>query len=450
MSPTASRLSEDATRKRIIDRNLMAAGWLPILPHCGTPPLVPNLNLVLTEHPTASGPCDYVLFQAGLPLAIVEAKKRSTGAQNVLKQAQRYAQGLQGSPFDFNGYRTPFAYSTDGDKIWFQDFRDPLSRSREVARFHTPAALREKLTYDMAACAGWLQSHPIDHPVLRPYQRDAIANLEEALLSGRRRMLIAMATGTGKTLTAIAAIYRLMKAGFARRVLFLVDRRALAAQAAVAFSKFEAEPGLKFDRIYEVYSQCFHREDLDEAQFNPQILPTSYLTNPNLGDAFVYICTVQRMRINLFGPPGEMTGQGDLDDELDARLEDIPIHAFDTIFADECHRGYTFSEDSKWREVLNYFDGAKIGLSATPAAHTLAYFGDMIYRYDYDRAVREGYLVDYDPITIRSEVALHGAFLQPGEEVGLQDRETGAAALRTARGRAGVAGVRVAAGLDGA
>jgi type I restriction enzyme R subunit len=406
----------------------MAAGWLPILPYPGTPPLVPNLNLVLTEHPTASGPCDYVLFQAAQPIAIVEAKKRSTGAQNVLKQAQRYAQGLQGSPFDFNGYRVPFVYSTDGDKIWFQDLRDPLSRSREVARFHTPAALREKLTYDAAACAGWLQNRPVDHPLLRPYQRDAITSLEEALLSGQRRMLVAMATGTGKTLTAIAEIYRLMKAGFARRVLFLVDRRALAAQAAIAFSKFEAEPGLKFDRVYEVYSQRFRREDLDEddTQFNPQILPTSYLTNPNLGDAFVYICTVQRMRINLFGPPGETTGQGDLDNELDARLEDIPIHAFDTIFADECHRGYTFSEDSKWREVLNYFDGAKIGLSATPAAHTLAYFGDMIYRYDYDRAVREGYLVDYDPITVRSEVALHGAFLHPGEEVGLQDRDTGA------------------------
>ena len=132
----------------------MAAGWLPILPYSGTPPLVRNHSLVLTEHPTASGPCDYVLFLAGQPIAIVEAKKRSTGAQNVLKQAQRYAQGLQGSPFDFSGYRTPFVYSTDGDKIWFQDFRDPLSRSREVTRFYSPAALSEMLAHDAATGSG--------------------------------------------------------------------------------------------------------------------------------------------------------------------------------------------------------------------------------------------------------------------------------------------------------
>ena len=154
MSPTTSRLSEDATRKRIIDRNLMAAGWLPILPYSGTPPLVRNLNLVLTEHPTASGPCDYVLFQAAQPIAIVEAKKRSTGTQNVLKQAQRYAQGLQGSPFDFSGYRTPFVYSTDGDKIWFQDFRDPLKQVTRGCTGLLAAALSEMLAHDAATGSG--------------------------------------------------------------------------------------------------------------------------------------------------------------------------------------------------------------------------------------------------------------------------------------------------------
>jgi type I restriction enzyme R subunit len=173
-----------------------------------------------------------------------------------------------------------------------------------VARFHTPAALREMLDRELGAAVEWLQTHPVSHPILRSYQRDAIESVEVALLRNRRRRaLVAMATGTGKTLTAIALLYRLMKSGFARRILFLVDRRALAAQAVMSLSRFEAEPGLKFAKIYEVYSQRFRRQDLEDIKFDPQVLPTSYLTNPNLGHAFVYVSTIQRMRINLFGLP---------------------------------------------------------------------------------------------------------------------------------------------------
>lgn len=124
-----------------------------------------------------------------------------------------------------------------------------------MARFHTPAALREFLSRDIASARTWLREHPIEDPTLRPYQHDAIASIERALLAGKRRMLIAMATGTGKTFTTIGLIYRLMKSGLARRILFLVDRRALAAQAAGAMAVFQPEPGLKFDRIYEVFSQ---------------------------------------------------------------------------------------------------------------------------------------------------------------------------------------------------
>ncbi len=115
-------------------------------------------------------------------------------------------------------------------------------------------------------------------------------------------MLVAMATGTGKTLMAVNEIYRLMKSGAARRVLFLVDRRALAAQAVRAFSTFEAEPNQKFDKLYEVYSQRFQQGDLDEGEaFDPNVMPNTLLTKPKLGDAFVYISTIQRMTMNLFG-----------------------------------------------------------------------------------------------------------------------------------------------------
>jgi type I restriction enzyme, R subunit len=115
-------------------------------------------------------------------------------------------------------------------------------------------------------------------------------------------MLIAMATGTGKTFMTVNEIYRLMKAGAAKRILFLVDRRALAAQAVRTFVSFEPEPGLKFNNIYHVYSQKFQREDFgEEEKFDPTVLPNSYLTAPKPGDAFVYVSTIQRMAINLFG-----------------------------------------------------------------------------------------------------------------------------------------------------
>lgn len=416
------RVSEQETRRDLIDIVLGHSQWEPIIPHCGQPP---SALAVVTEYPTDNGPADYVLFHNGEPLAIVEAKRRSTGAQNVLHQAKRYAAGLKDSPFNFFGCGVPFIYSSDGDNIWFRDLRDPLNRSRQVRRFHTPNALREMLQRNTAAAVNELLSSPVAHPLLRPYQREAIQSAEVALNQGKRKLLVSMATGTGKTLTAIALLYRLVKSGFARRVLFLVDRRALAAQAVLAFSQFEAEPGLKFDRVYEVYSQRFHRGDIEEQRFDPKVLPTSYLTNPDLKHAFVYVSTIQRMAINLFGLPEGTRWKSDQDDESDAAALNIPIHAFDVIIADECHRGYTASEQGRWRETLDHFDGIKVGLTATPAAHTVSYFGNIVYRYEYERAVREGYLVDYDAITIQSRVTMQGAFLQPGEIVALQDRQTG-------------------------
>lgn len=415
-------LSERETRKKRIDQGLMNSGWSLVLPY---DPHLPFPTAAYEETPTRTGPVDYALFSNGRPLALVEAKKLGIGPQNVLKQAQRYASGLEKSPFNFDGFRAPFVYSTNGEIIWFQDLRQPDSRSHKVARFHTPAALEELLALDSQAAESWLRNHPVDHPWLRPYQIDAIQAIEAGLLQGKRTMLVAMATGTGKTLTSIALMYRLMKAGCARRILFLVDRRALAAQAVTALANFEAEKGLKFDRVYEVYSQRFRPEDLEDENFDPKVLPTSYLTNPDLSHAFVYVSTIQRMRINLFGYPESAPWSGDTEAEPDAARLDIPIHAFDLVIADECHRGYTSTEESKWREVLDHFDARKIGLTATPAAHTAAYFKDIVYRYDYERAVREGYLVDYDPIVIRSEVTINGAFLLPGEEVGLISTQDG-------------------------
>jgi len=416
--------NEHRTRKQYIDKLLIASKWGPIVE------FKEGKNYThgsVEEYQTRTGPCDYALFSKKRALAAVEGKKISVGPQNVLQQAQRYARGFPNSPFNFNEYHLPFIYSTNGKVIWFQDLRHPLNRSREIAAIHTPNALEEFLSRDEEKAKAWLKSNAIDNQFLRPYQREAIAAIEKAIAERRRNMLVAMATGTGKTFTTINLIYRLMKSGLAKRILFLVDRRALAAQAVRELASFEAEPGLKFDKCYEVYSQRFRREDLDEdLKFDPKVLPTEYLTDPKSRDSFVYVCTIQRMRINLFGKEGMFgAARGDIEEDKEAEKLDIPIHAFDIIIADECHRGYTAQEESKWREVLKHFDGIRIGLTATPAAHTLAFFKEVAFRYEYERAVKEGHLVDYDAVSVKSDITVNGAFLKEGEEVGLKDTKTG-------------------------
>jgi len=416
--------SEGETRKRRIDPKLTASGWKVV--SFGTPLKTgARYSYAVTEYDTENGPADYVLVSNGKVLGVVEAKKVTLGPQNALTQAERYARGLTNGSFNFNGYCAPFLYSTNGEVIWFHDIRDPFNRSRRVSAFHTPAAFKEMLEKDSNAAASALIADQDWHERLRPYQIEANQAIEKAIKDRKRQMLVAMATGTGKTFTLVNQVYRLMKSGVGKRILFLVDRRALAAQAVRAFASFEPEPGLKFDKIYEVYSQRFKREDLDEQQkFDPKVLPEAYLTNPQKGHAFVYVCTIQRMTINLFGR-GAVFNVGDEEIDEDAKKLDIPIHAFDLIVADECHRGYTSAELSVWRKTLDHFDAIKLGLTATPAAHTKAYFKEVVFRYSYDRAVREGYLVDYDVVTVKSDVRLQGIFLDEGEQVGAIDPETG-------------------------
>lgn len=417
-------INEERTRKLLINKLLKESGWGPIIPF---QPGIKYDHASVEEYPTENGPADYILFHNGVALATVEGKKLSIGPQNVLEQAKRYARGFQNGQFTFQEYHLPFVYSTNGKVIWFQDLRNPLNRSRQITKFHTPEALQEFLSADKDLAQDWLKNNPVDHPTLRYYQKEAVENIEKAMLAGKRNMLVAMATGTGKTFTIVNLIYRLIKSGYGKRILFLVDRRSLAAQAVTALSSFEPEPNLKFDKCYELYSQKFRREDLEEdMKFDFKVLPTEYLTNPQPKHAFVYVSTIQRMRINLFGREGMFgSPSGDTEDESDAGKLDIPIHAFDVIIADECHRGYTAKEVSKWREVLNHFDGIRIGLTATPAAHTTSFFKEIVFRYDYERAVREGFLVDYDAVAIHSDITINGVFLEEGEEVGLKDTRTG-------------------------
>lgn len=423
MTPDHSSESEWKTRRDRINPRLKAWGW-EVARFDPAQPLAGYRHHALEEFTTANGPADYGLVVDGVLVGVIEAKKVTLGPQNVLTQAERYSKGAPAGPFDFNGFHVPFLYSTNGEVFWFQDVRQGQNRSRKIAGFHTPDALREMIARDIDAETRWFLENPIQHPWLRPYQMDACTAIEQAIANRRRQMLVAMATGTGKTVTLAQEAYRLLKSGVGTRILFLVDRRALAAQAVRTFGSFAPEPNRKFNKIYEVYHQHFQREDLEEGgKFDPNVLPKSYLEKPQRKHAYVYVCTIQRMAINLLGRQAVWGGGEEI--EEDAEQLRIPHHAFDVVIADECHRGYTTAEESVWRNTLDHFDAVKIGLTATPAAHTKAYFNDVVYRYEYSRAVREGYLVDYDVVTVKSDVRMKGVFLKEGERVSVVDPETG-------------------------
>jgi type I restriction enzyme R subunit len=415
--------SERVTRTGRIDPRLSAAGWT-VAPFVSKADSLARSKVAIEEFETSNGPADYALCDAGAVAAVVEAKKVTLGPQGVLTQAERYSKGIYQQPTYPGGYGVPFLYSTNGTDIWFHDVRSEANRSRRVAAFHTPGALSEFLTRDFDAELSRLAQLPMNQ-VLRPYQVEANVAIEQTIRERKRKLLVTMATGTGKTLMTVSEVYRLMKSGVARRVLFLVDRKALAAQTVRAFASFEAEPGLKFDKIYPVYSQRFQQADFGEDEkFDPNVMPNSLLTDPKLGDAFVYVSTIQRMAINLYGRQAVGFFESD-DSEDDATKLDIPILAFDLVVADECHRGYSAKEMSVWRDTLDYFDAVKVGLTATPAAHTMAYFENMAFRYEYERAVREGFLVDYDVVRVRSDVRMNGVFLKEGEQVDEVDPDTG-------------------------
>jgi type I restriction enzyme R subunit len=422
--------SESQTRNRRINTSLEAAGW-KVVPFRDDLDIRSLHSHAVEEYPTDNGPADYALVTGGQILGVVEAKKLTVGAKGALTQAERYSQGVSNSPFNFDGYRVPFLFSTNGEVIYFHDVRYSENVSRKLAKFHTPAALREMLSLDLANASAWFAANPNEHPRLRPYQKLANTAVESALISGKRQMLVAMATGTGKTFTTVNQIYRLLRSGASKRVLFLVDRRALAAQAVRAFASFEPEPNLKFDKLYEVYSNRFQREDFgEEDAFDSKVVPKEYLLDPQPKHVFVYVCTIQRMAVSILGRQAVFSEDGD-EIDIDADQLPIPIHAFDTIVADECHRGYTASEQSVWRAVLDHFDSVRIGLTATPASHTTSYFKEVVYRYTYEEAVRDGHLVDWDLVKIKSDVRINGLFLREGEAVENIDPVSGVERLDT-------------------
>lgn len=415
-------LDEAATR-RIIDAQLRAVGWEvdsdKLVHKKGARP-EKGKNRAIAEWPTKNGVADYVLFVGTVPLGIVEAKRFHVDVAGKMDQPERYSAGfvakdnieLAGEPWGKNKYAIPFLFATNGrpyleqikekSGIWFRDARRDKNPKRALTDWYTPGGLEGLLKQDFDLAHDKLKTEPTDYLHLYDYQIRAIKSVENAIESGTRACLVAMATGTGKTRTALGLVYRLLKSKRFRRVLFLVDRSALGEQTADTFKEVRIEN-------LQTFQQIFDMKELGD------IKPES--------DTKLHIATVQSLvkRVLYSTNPADVP----------------PVDQYDCLVVDECHRGYTLDRElsdaelsfrdlddyvSKYRRVLDHFDAVKIGLTATPALHTTQIFGEPTFRYSYREAVIDGRLIDHEPpIRIVTELAQHGIQWSKGEAAEVYD-----------------------------
>jgi len=424
-------LDEAATRE-IIDTQLRDAGWeadSQLLRYSKGARPIKGRNRVIAEWPTASGPVDYAFF-IGLELvAVGEAKKFKKDLPSVLGQAKRYARDIYPKEFPLHAtgpwgeFKVPFVYVTNGrpylrqiqekSGIHFHDLRKSTNHPHALDGWPSPEGLLAALAANIAAADLSLAETPIDLPGLRIYQVKAIHSVEEAIAAGQRELLLAMATGTGKTRTAISLIYRLIKSKRFRRILFLVDRTELGKQAFEnGFDQIKLEQLQTFTEIYNV-------SQLGDTKVDPETR--------------VHIATVQSMvrRVMLTSdePPP-------------------PVDQYDCVIIDECHRGYNLDRDmaehelafrseadfiAKYRRVVDHFHAVKIGLTATPALHTAEIFGRPVFTYSYREAVTDNFLCDHEPpIRIVTELTASGIHWKKGEELRTYDPGTGTVDLTLA------------------
>jgi type I restriction enzyme R subunit len=405
-----------------IDRLLIAAGWRVF--DIAQANIHAARGVAIREFPLPGyGFADYLLYLDGKATGVIEAKKEGVTLTGVETQAEKYTKGLPaglprwGSPL-------PFSYQSTGVETRFTNGLDPQPRSRPVFAFHKPELLAEWLTYGnvvdiesgkaaqpSATFLAKLQAMPpLKEDGLWPAQIKAIQNLEQSLKANRPRALIQMATGSGKTFTAISFIYRLIKFAGARRVLFLVDRGNLGDQTLKEFQLYDS-PYNNFKFTQEYIVQRLQGNTLDTT-------------------ARVCICTIQRMYSMLKGK--------DLPEELEEESVDqlgglfkqpepieynpaIPIESFDIIVTDECHR----SIYNLWAQVLEYFDAYLIGLTATPSKQTFGFFHqNLVMECNHEMAVADGVNVNYDVYRIRTAITEQGSQVEAGYSVQIQERDT--------------------------
>ena len=415
---------DEADTRKLIDDQLRRAGWQAdsaTLTHAKDVRPEKNKNLAIAEWPTDSGPADYVLFIGLTPVATIEAKRKNIDVSGSLQQAKRYSrsfmlsESIQSPGGPWNNFRVPFVFSSNGrpylrqiatrSGIWFCDVRRSGNLGHALDGWYTPEGLATLLKRDEEKSQRQLAAEAFTYGFsLRHYQQAAIQAVEAGIAEGRRDMLLAMATGTGKTKTCIALVYRLLKAQRFKRILFLVDRSALGEQAANAFKDTRMEN-------LQTFADIFGIKELEEQQ-------------PDT-DTAVHIATVQGMVKRVLYSGEDQTPPA--------------VDQYDCIIVDECHRGYLLDRElsdtelgfrgfedyiSKYRRVLDYFDAVKVGLTATPALHTSQIFGPPIYTYTYREAVIDGFLIDHEPpVQIKTELSVGGIVWKKGEEVKVYDTQ---------------------------
>jgi type I restriction enzyme R subunit len=423
MPPTPESLAREN-----IDAQLTACGWM--VQDRARMNLYAGRGVAVREFPLQTGFADYLLFVDKKAVGVIEAKAEGVTLSGVAEQAGQYSIGLPAN-IPHVTLPLPFLYESTGVETLFRDERDPQPRSRRVFTFHRPETLadwldigvgsglvpdQERATTRVAPTtlrSRFQQYPPLNTSGLWDAQIEAINNLEASLASDKPRALIQMATGSGKTFTAVSFIYRMLKFGKAKRVLFLVDRANLGRQTLKEFQAYTTpDDGRKFTELYNV-----------------QFLQGNAIDPVNR----VVVTTIQRLFSMLkgeeaFDAENEEGSLFDLGGALDAEKPKevrynpkIPIETFDIIVTDECHR----SIYNLWRQVLEYFDAHLIGLTATPSKQTFGFFNqNLVMEYSRPRAVADGVNVDGEVYRIRTQITTGGSTVDAGFWVGKREKLT--------------------------
>lgn len=429
------RFKSEAETRYLIDEQLRKVGWEvdteKLRYSKGTRPAKGH-NIAIAEWPTDStvgnkGYVDYALFVGTQLVATVEAKAIHKDIPSVIDyQCKDYSRNIRAADAKYQigswgKFKVPFTFATNGrpyleqydtkSGVWFLDLRQPDNVPKAMKGWMSPTGMMEQLEKDIQAKDQALKAMPYDllrdkdGLNLREYQLKAIQAAENAILNGQQSILLAMATGTGKTRTILGMIYRFLKTGRFRRILFLVDRTSLGEQATDVFKEVKLEDLMTLDDIYNI-------KGLEDKTADKETR--------------IQVATVQSMvkRILYNG-----------EDTMPA------VTDFDLVIIDEAHRGYILDKEmgedellyrdqtdyqSKYRSVVEYFDAVKIALTATPALQTTEIFGQPVYKYTYREAVIEGYLVDHDaPHELKTKLSQEGIHYKKGDTVTVYDTVTG-------------------------
>lgn len=431
----SQRQKSEAETRYMIDEQLRQVGWeantQEIRYSKGARP-AKGRNMAIAEWPTDStvskkGYADYALFVGTKLVGIIEAKAEHKDIPSVVDyQGKDYPRNIRKEDAEYQigtwgEFKVPFTFATNGrpyleqfktkSGIWFLDLREPSNVPVALHGWISPNGIMERLEKDIQAGNNALQVMPYDLLTdkdglnLREYQVKAIKAAEKAVIDGQKEVLIAMATGTGKTRTVLGMIYRFLKTNRFKRILFLVDRTSLGDQASDVFREVKLEELMTLDEIYNI-------KGLDEKTVDKETR--------------IQVATVQSMVKRILYNEGQAMPS---------------VTDFDLIIIDEAHRGYILDKEmcdvevlyrdqrdyqSKYRTVVEYFDAVKIALTATPALHTTEIFGQPIFKYTYREAVIEGYLVDHDaPHHLETKLSTGGIHYKSGDTVTVYDPVTG-------------------------